>query len=221
MEKEIDIKNFMDTFTKTILTAFDQKVKFIGLQGSRSRNEHTPESDIDTVVIFDNISIEILKEYNRVIDILPHRDKLCGFISGKKEIENWDRAELFQFYNDTIPYYGNIDFIATFITVEDIKRSILSEACKIYHACCHNFIYEKSYDILPAILKSAAIIVQSKCYIDTGKYIKNKTELKNYISDEYKKIIDIYIKSRNDKIDFYDTTKELISFSTNIINSKN
>ena len=83
----------------------------MGLQGSRARGEAGAESDIDTVLILDELSASDLARLRQAVAELPERDKLCGFVSGKEELRSWERSELFQFYNDTRPIFGSLDFL--------------------------------------------------------------------------------------------------------------
>ena len=82
----------------------------MGLQGSRARKEANENSDIDIVVILDNLSINDLKTYKEIISSLEHNNLFCGFISGMQEIKNWEKSDLFQFYFDTLPIYKSLDF---------------------------------------------------------------------------------------------------------------
>ena len=62
----------------------------MGLQGSYGRGEATEASDIDIVVILDKLSADDIQTYNSMLDTLPHRDLICGFLSGRDEIMNWE-----------------------------------------------------------------------------------------------------------------------------------
>lgn len=216
-----NIECFMRDFISAVKNTFKSRIVFIGLQGSRARNEETQNSDIDTVVILDKLSFDDLILYKTAIKNLPQRDKICGFISGRKELINWEKSELFQFYNDTVPYIGNLDFIKELITLDDIKHSIKTGACGIYHACCHNTLHENSSDILKELLKSAVITIQAIVFLRSGKYIKSKTELLSYSTDIEKEIINFYLISRSTEekpLDLNTVSKALFYFSNNLLN---
>ena len=68
------------------------------------------------------------------------------------------------------------------INKHTVKRAIKIGACNIYHACVHNFVHEKSEDILRSLYKSAAFVLQAVWFYETGKYIKSKTELQKAIN---------------------------------------
>lgn len=123
---------------------------------------------------------------------MPNRDKICGFLSGKDEIINWEKSELFQFYNDTISIYGELEFLTPLIKKENIKQAILIGSCNIYHTCCHNIIHEKSTEILKSLFKQSIFVLQAKYYYNTNTYIKTKKELLNKLDLEDKLILETY-----------------------------
>ncbi len=178
----VDIKTWINTFKEKIEQTFSNRVWFIGLQGSYGRGEATDTSDIDIVVILDELRINDLKTYRDMLDTLPNRDLICGFISGKAELLNWETSDLFQFYYDTMPIKGTLDCLLEKIDKQAVKRAIRMGACNIYHACVHNFVHEKSDDILRSFYKSAVFIIQAVWFFETGKYIKSKSELQKAIN---------------------------------------
>lgn len=177
----VDIKSWVLEFTNRVEQIFSDRVWFIGLQGSYGRGEATETSDIDVVVILDELRINDLKVYRDMLDTLPNRELVCGFISGKGELLNWEASNLFQFYYDTTPIKGTLDCLLEKIDRQAIKRAIKIGACNIYHACVHNFVHEKSDDILRALYKSAVFVLQAIWFYETDKYIKSKAELHNAI----------------------------------------
>ena len=67
---------------------------FIGLQGSYARGEATETSDIDVVFILDELRANDLKIYSDMLDALPNRELVCGFVSGKAELYGWESSDL-------------------------------------------------------------------------------------------------------------------------------
>lgn len=177
----IEIKTWIAEFTNKLERTFLGRVWFIGLQGSYGRDEATEASDIDVVVILDELRINDLKTYRDMLDTLPNRDLICGFISGKAELLNWAASDLFQFYYDTEPIKGNLDVLLEKIDKRSVRRAIKIGACNIYHACVHNFVHEKNDDILRSLYKSAVFVIQAVWFYETGNYIKSKTELQSAV----------------------------------------
>ena len=102
----MEIENWMKQYCGAVRAAFGDRVRYIGLQGSRGRGEAGPDSDIDVVCILDSCSLQDLETYRAAVKDLPDRDKLCGFVSGTAELAAWDRGELFQFRRDTTDWCG-------------------------------------------------------------------------------------------------------------------
>ena len=127
----VDIREWVKTFSAAMEEAFGDRLLFTGLQGSYGRGEATEDSDIDTVVILDHLDAADIKTYEQVIDRLDRRELVCGFLSGRQELLNWEPSDLFQFYYDTIPVMGNIDEILSLIDLEAIERAAKSGACNI------------------------------------------------------------------------------------------
>lgn len=218
-----NIDDWIDELALKIKKEYGDRVVFIGLQGSYKRKEANDSSDIDIVVILDELTIKDLKKYRAIISQMPYKEKACGFISGKSELLSWEKSDLFQFYYDTKPIYGSIDYLLPLIEKADVKRAVKIGACNLYHACCHNFIYEKSPEILSALYKSAFFILQAKYIDETNKYISSKTELVKYLDGMDKEILDICINRKKltelDEHDLVLYSDKMISWSSNLLQS--
>ncbi len=186
---DFEINSWMQGYLDELKVLFGSRLLFVGLQGSFGRGEETADSDIDAAVILDHALPEDLKAYGGLLDMLPEREKMCGFISGRQELLNWERSDLFQFYHDTTAVFGSIDFLLPLIGKEDIHRAIRIGACNIYHMCGHNMVHEKDADILKALYKSAAFTVQAVYYDQSGTYIKKKHELLPMLQPKEQKIL--------------------------------
>ena len=82
----IDITAWTSNFLQALNRTFANRTWFVGLQGSYGRNEACDTSDIDIVVILDEVSAADIQTYNNMLNTLPHRELVCGFLSGKTEI---------------------------------------------------------------------------------------------------------------------------------------
>ena len=189
----IDITNWLHSFQGKLHEVFDTRVWFVGLQGSYGRGEATETSDIDVVVILDELSTTDIQTYNTMLDTLPHRDLICGFLSGKKEIMNWEPSDLFQFCNDTAPIKGSLDEVMAVIDESAVNRAIKIGVCNIYHGCVHNMLHEKNDDVLRGLYKSASFVVQSIIFKQTGNYIKHQEELLQVVSSDERRIVETFL----------------------------
>ena len=215
----VNIDAWMDNFITVLDENFDERVYFVGLQGSYSRGEATESSDIDTVVILDEFSADDIKKYNAMLDTLPNRELICGFISGKDEILNWEPSDLFQFYYDTKPIKGSLDELLEKIDGEAVKRAIKIQICGIFHGCVHNMLYEKDAEILKGLYKSASFAIQAICFMETGKYIRRQKELMEFVSPEDQGIAETFIALKSGTTaDFDKMSEELFIWSKKWIN---
>ena len=210
----IDITTFMNTFLQRLNETFGGRVWFVGLQGSYGRGEATETSDIDVVVILDELSASDIGAYNAMLDTLTHRELICGFVSGKKELLCWEPSDLFQFYYDTTPIQGSLDELLTVIDEAALCRAIKIGACNIYHGCVHNMLHEKSEDILRGLYKSASFVVQAIAFKQTGKYIKYQKDLLGVVSADEQKIIETFLKLKNgETVELGKMSEELFAWS--------
>ena len=119
-----DINVWLDIIIKKLQNEFEQRLLFVGLQGSYNRGEATQNSDIDLVVILENLTFEDLKRYHSIIDSMADKDKACGFISGREELQNWSKSDLFQFFYDTKSLIGNLQDLIQAPTIEDAIQAV-------------------------------------------------------------------------------------------------
>ena len=189
----IDISAWVAEFLSSLKKTFDDRIWFVGLQGSYGRGEATETSDIDMVVILDELSGADIHAYKVMLDTLPHRELICGFLAGRNEILNWDPSDLFQFYHDTTPIYGSMEELLPRIDDGAVVRAIQMGACNIYHGCVHNMLYEKSDEILRGLYKSASFVVQAIAFRETGRYIRHQKELREVISKDEQLIVDNFL----------------------------
>jgi hypothetical protein len=210
----VDIECWMEAFLSSLNATFENRICFVGLQGSYGRGEATEASDIDVVVILDALSSMDISAYNAMLDTMEYRTLICGFISGKNELLHWEPSDLFQFYHDTKPIKGSLDDLLPLLDSKAVDRSIKMGACNIYHGCVHNMLHEKNEDVLRSLYKSASFVVQAIAYKQTGKYISSQTELFKNVSVEECVIIENYAKfKRGEKIAFDNASTILFTWA--------
>ena len=193
----IEIAPWIERFSTQLHQTFGERVWFIGLQGSYGRGEATETSDIDLVVILDELSAPDIGAYNAMLDTLPHRELTCGFLAGKAELFHWEPYDLFQLYYDTTPIKGSLDELLPLLDEHAVNSAIRIGACNIFHGCVHNMLYEKSEDILKGLYKAASFVVQAICFRQTETYIRQQKDLLPLVSDEDAKIVETFIQLKN------------------------
>ena len=186
----MNIESWMDLFLKELQIVFENRLVFVGLQGSRGRGEGRPDSDIDVVVVLDRLTPADLDAYEGLLDRLPNRELVCGFVSGRQELAAWERSELFQFARDTRPWLGSLDEILPPVERRDIQRAVHSGACGIYHAAVHNRLHDKSVPMLGELYKQAGFLLQAKHFLETGEDLTRPRELLPRLGEEDRAVLE-------------------------------
>lgn len=204
----------MNDFLRKLNEVFANRVWFVGLQGSYGRGEATETSDIDVVVILDELNVSDIQVYQEMLDTLSHRKLICGFVSGKDEILNWEPSDLFQFYHDTTAIKGSLDDLLPLIDNAAIDRAIKMGTGNIYHGCVHNMLHEKSEELLKGLYKAASFVVQAIVFKQTGSYIKYQSQLLQVASTEERMITETFLKYKNGEVvDFNEASRMLFIWS--------
>ena len=185
----IEIENWMNEFTNKVRELFGQRLVCLGLQGSYGRGEATESSDIDVVVILDQVSFQDLSDYDEMLKTLPHSILICGFVAGVEELLGWEEAELFSFYYDTTPIIGDLDFLKPLIGPAEIKRAVRIGAGNLYHSCAYNYLHEKSLETIMELSKQAFFVLRAEYFTKTGSFIRSRKELYEQAAKEDQDIL--------------------------------
>ena len=211
----VNIKEWLAQFFTALQTNFADRIWFVGLQGSYARGEATESSDIDIVVILDELSAHDVQAYRAMLDTLPQRDLICGFLAGKREIMNWDPSDLFQFYHDTQPMEGSLDELLPLIDAAAISKAIKMGAGNIYHGCVHNMLHERSEEILRGLYKAASFVVQAICFQETGRYFNQMKEVAKWVPPADRMMIETYMALKNGAaVDLERMSEEIMSWAS-------
>ncbi len=213
-----DISSWIKIFTESLDATFADRVFFVGLQGSYARDEATEQSDIDIVVILDELSASDIQRYNAMLDEMPCRELICGFLSGKQELLDWEPSDLFQFYHDTKPIKGSLDCLIHLLDPEAVYRAIKIGACNIYHGCVHNMLHEKNTEILRGLYKSATFVIQASVFRQTGSYVSQLMKIMNVAPSDDCDVISTFLCLKNNgEVDFDKASERLFMWAKNKI----
>ena len=206
----IQPQSWMRELTAKLMSCFQSKLVFVGLQGSYQRNEAHEGSDIDAVVILDTLSMDDISAYRDILATMPEHEKACGFIAGKPDLLNWAKHELFQFEQDTHAYFGDMRLLLPALTRKDIVDSAKISASGMYHACCHTAVHDPENMLaLQGMFKGAFFLLQIEYYLQSGDYIRTKRELLSFLTGDTHEILrismswDTELASVNSNPDFY------------------
>lgn len=180
----LGIEDYMKNLVCALKETYCNRLIYVGLQGSYCRGEADDNSDIDIMVVLDNLQIEDMDIYKQIISKLECADKSCGFICGKNELANWNECEICQLVHETKDYYGELKTLVLAYSNEDLRKHIKICVGNLYHEICHRYIHstrENNKIKLRNSYKSVFYILQNLYYLKTGEYIKTKKELFSYL----------------------------------------
>ena len=219
MDDELAIDTWMGVLIAALDKAFGERLVFVGLQGSRARNEAREDSDIDAVVIIRDLSPDDLDLYKDVLGSLPCADIVCGFVSSPTVLAHWPRSDSFSLVMDTTAYYGSLDFMNACFTADEAMKAARAGASNIYHAVCHGMLFDG--DEFPAIVaacvKSAFFVMRAQHYAATGEYPESRRRMRELSNDRELVFLDAY--DDPDSFDPLALARDLMMWSSGIITS--
>lgn len=188
-----NVEEYMQNITEVLKRNFEDRLLYVGLQGSYLRGEATENSDIDVVIIIDELSVQDLGLYKQIISEFDAPEKSCGFICGRAEIQKWNPLEICNFVYGTKDYYGRItDFLPRY-TREDVINFTKLSVGNLYHEICHRYIHadmKKNMVKLPYAYKNVFFMLQSLYYLQTGIFYPTKKELISCLSGKDKEAME-------------------------------
>lgn len=192
----MDIDVWMNDLIDQLKTEFKERLVLVGLQGSRARGEQREDSDIDIVVVVEDLNADDLVSYRSIVQRMPHAELTCGFIGSPDALAAWPRHDVFNLVNDTNVRYGSFDFMNTKFTVEEARLAAETCASEIYHALCHTVVFEPNLlpDILQGCLKSIFFGIRAKHFAQTGKFVNSRVQLLNLVNDSERWLLQAYDK---------------------------
>ena len=189
----IDVQIYMSELTAYLEATFGERLLYVGLQGSYLRGEATEESDIDAMVVLDDMTVRDLDTYRSIIMSLGDYEKSCGFICGRAELAGWNPLEICHVLHTTKDCYGTLSALVPSYDEADIQNYIKISAGNLYHEICHRYIHadaEANRKNLPFTYKGVFFILQNMYYLKTGVFAMTKKELLTMLSDEDRAVME-------------------------------
>ncbi len=180
----------LESFLAELLLAFPGQVAFCGLQGSCGRGEATAESDVDLVVILEEVDREILERYRALIAAMPFAGRACGFVCARRMLARWPAFDALQLLLDTRPLYGDLAGLLPPMSAGDIAQAAAVGCANLYHAACHACLFDADpAAALPALKKAAFFALRMEYYRRTGRYVARKRDLLPLLEPEERALL--------------------------------
>lgn len=181
------IEEYIEGLTTRLKSCFGDRLLYLGLQGSYLRGEATENSDIDIMVILENMTVTDLDNYREILVEVGDYDRSCGFICGREEMRHWNPLEVCQLLHTTKDYLGRLEDYVPSYTAEDERNYVKLSLGNLFHELCHRYIHadrERNISAFPYTCKSAFFILQNMHYLSSGDFLLTKQELLGALQDE-------------------------------------
>lgn len=202
----VNIDNYICQLTDLLVRRFESRLAYVGLQGSYLRGEATCNSDIDIMVIIDNLTVYDLDNYRSIIQSMDHFDKSCGFICSTSDIANWNPLEICHLLNSTKDYLGKLREFVPQYSKDDVRNFIKLSINNLYHEICHRYIhadYNLNIAQLASAYKGVFFILQNLYYLNNDKYISTKSELLAVLKGKDRDVLECSIAmNKSSPLDF-------------------
>lgn len=190
----IILNDYLQKLTIACQSAFGNRLLYVGLQGSYLRCEANENSDIDIMIVIDRFSVKDMDKYRDILKSVGSFEKSCGFICGKDELTRWSPLEVCQLINTTKDIFGTLKDFLPSATREDEINYVKMSLGNVYHEICHRYIHadrEKNISKFHITCKSFFFLIQNLHYLESGKFVVTKKELKEQVSEDDCKILEL------------------------------
>ena len=217
------VDEYLNKLIISMKDVFGDRLLYVGLQGSYLREEATENSDIDIMVIIDNLSMQDLDSYREIITQMEHYEKSCGFICGMDEFTKWNPLEFCHILYSTKDYYGKLSLLIPEYSEEDIINFIKLSLGNMYHEMCHRYLHAdriQNYQKLPMTYKNVFFILQNIYYLRTDVFCLTKKELLCKLDETDKEIMSLSLEiNSNEVYDFEQAFEKLFLWCQRTLNN--
>ena len=187
------IDAYLDRLTGALRRTFGERLLYVGLQGSWLRGEATPDSDIDVMVVLEELGLPELEAYRGVLAQTGEEERACGFLCGREELARWNPLELCHLRHTTRGYYGTLDGLLPQWTREDEQSFVRLGLGNLYHLLGHSFVHAGQPEreaLLREGYKSAFFLLQNLHYLETGDFLPDRRTLRAVLSGSGREVLE-------------------------------
>lgn len=171
---------------------FGKRIVFVANHGSWARGEARPESDIDCIVVLNEISDDDLTVFRSIMNSMPDAHALgSGLFLSVEELKHTPRFSLIQFFYGCNVLLGSLDGIVESPGKDDLLFDIRLKANENLHHARHYLLFPHD---LPRVVhrliypfKNCFYALQSWILLTTGKFILRKDDIIQLLDDDVDK----------------------------------
>ncbi len=183
----LNAKEYVQKLIGACKDAFGDRLLYVGLQGSYMRGEATEKSDIDIMIVLEDLSVGDMDAYREILKGIGDYEKSCGFICGKDEMMRWNPLEVCQLRHTTRDLFGELEALLPSATREDEINYVKVSLGNLYHELCHRYIYadrKRNVAAFRGACKGLFFLIQNLHFLEKGSFAVTKRELKEQVSEE-------------------------------------
>ena len=189
-----DLDGYLIDLISRCRTHFGDRLLYVGLQGSYLRGEAHESSDIDVMVILDRFSVQDMDQYREILKTIGFYERSCGFICGRDELLRWNPLEVCQLRHTTKDLFGVLTDYLPSATREDEVNYVKLSLGNLYHELCHRYIHmdrNQNAAKFRGTCKGVFFLIQNLHYLERGRFILTKKELKEAVSGEDRRVLEL------------------------------
>jgi hypothetical protein len=189
-----DLDSYLNDLISNCRAAFGERLLYVGLQGSWLRGEAHESSDIDVMVILDRFCIQDMDRYREILKTIGFYERSCGFSCSRDELLLWNPLEVCQLRHTTKDLFGVLTDYLPSASREDEINYVKLCLGNLYHELCHRYIHadrERNVAAFRGTCKGAFFLMQNLHYLESGRFILTKKELKEAVSAEDRRVLEL------------------------------
>lgn len=189
-----DAQIYLEQLISALESAFGSRLVYVGLQGSYLRGEATEQSDIDPMVVIDQLTPADLQTYRSIVETLEKPELSCGFLCGKQDLKHWNALEIAQLVHGTQDHFGCLNDLVPAWTQDDLRAYVKLSLGNLYHELVHRRVHAsmaKNRASLPITAKGVFFILQGVCLLEQGVFYQTKKELMAHLTEEDRKAMEL------------------------------
>ena len=189
-----DPDGYLNNLISGLRASFGDRLLYVGLQGSWLRGEANENSDIDVMVILDRFSVQDMDQYQEILKQVGFYERSCGFICGCEEMLHWNPLEVCQLRHTTKDLFGVLADHLPSAAREDEVNYVKLSLGDLYHELCHRYIHaerDKNAAKFRGACKGVFFLVQNLHYLESGRFLLTKGELKEAVSAEDRRALEL------------------------------
>lgn len=198
-----DLEKYLHDLIGACKASFCDRLLYVGLQGSYLRGEAHDNSDIDVMVVVENLSVADMDRYREILLEIGFYEKSCGFLCGRAELACWNPLEICQLLHTTKDLYGSLKELLPHAARADEINYVKLSLGNLYHELCHRYVHadkETNEAVFGAVCKNFFFLIQNLYYLESGRFVLSKKELKECVCECDRVLLEL--GDKKGKIDF-------------------